>query len=98
MPPHSAHPAALAAAFTHPAHSGLRSLFAGAALALTVAALAAAPAHAKPREPRIDDLCAIPGRAVGASEDWVFYEGGETIEVDGDTYYCGDYGRWHLLY
>jgi hypothetical protein len=98
MSPRSAHFAASTARLTHPARLGLRNLFTGAALALTLAALAVGPAEAKPREPRIDDLCAIPGRAVGAAEDWVFYEGGDTIDVNGYTYYCGDYGKWHVLY
>ena len=85
-------------AFTRPARLGLRSLFAVTLLTLTLAAIATEPAHAKPKEPKLDDLCAIPGRAVGASEDWVFYEGGDTITVGSFVYYCGDYGKWHILY
>ena len=88
--------AALSAPFSFRAQFVLRSLVAGAMLALAL--LSVAPAHALPRQPAGDSLCGIPGYAVDEPDvDWVMYNQGDFVSVGGHTWMCGSSGRWSFI-
>ena len=75
--------------------NAIRTLTAAALLALTVVTVSVQHADAKPRRfPTVaEEACAIPGRAVGASEDWVFYRQYDVIRVNGQGYFCDHIGN-----
>ncbi len=72
--------------------TAIRTLATAALLAVAVVSVSAGPAHARPKVDDLNTPCAIPGSAVGSSNDWEYYSPGDEFVFGGTLYYCGTYG------